>query len=274
MKKEKVLTKSPIEEKPLRYPAQSLDEKIDNLISDRGLVYFLVPAIMIMVAMISWVSYFDQKLPNPWLYSSIAFITLVWSIYKIYHLKQEIKLLKQGRDGEREVGMNLELLREQGFKVYHDIVCKDFNLDHILIGKKGIFVIETKTFSKPQSGQCKITFDGEKLSYNGTYESDKPIIQARAGVNWLKNYIKETTNKDFNVFSIVVFPGWFTESKATSNDIWVLNPKGLTKYMQNKKDEILEEDVALISNRIELYIRSFEYKRATCRFLQTTNNLS
>ena len=260
MQKEKAETKSPIEDKPLRYPAQSLDEKLDDLFVQKFLVYIISPIIFIMIAFNAWISYFNKVIPNPYLLTVIAIIVTVWSYYKFSTKLNEVKALKQGRDGEREVGMNLELLREQGFKVYHDIIGKDFNLDHVLVGTKGIYVIETKTYSKPLKGQCKIVYDGKKLSYNGTIESDKPIIQAKAGAQWLKNYLKETTKKEFDVFPVVVFPGWFTESKVPLKDIWILNPKGLEKFMQNKQNELLDEDVALVANRIEMYVRNFANK--------------
>ncbi|WP_333804144.1 nuclease-related domain-containing protein [Sulfurospirillum sp.] len=260
MKKEKVDTKSPIEDKPLRYPAQSLDEKIDDLIGEKSFTYIIIPALFIMLAFGSWISYFGQTIPNPIIFTIMALLSIIWAIYQIIKFRKEIKSLKQGRDGEREVGMNLELLREQGFKVYHDIVAKDFNLDHILIGTQGIFVIETKTYSKPLKGECRIIYDGEKLSYNGTFESDKPIIQAKAGAHWLKNQLRASTGKDFNVQPIVVFPGWFTESKVPQKDIWILNPKGLDKFMRNSKVSLNIEDIALITNRIEIYIRNCEYK--------------
>lgn len=259
MKKEKALTKSPIEDKPLRYPAQSLDEKLDDLFIEKFLPYIIVPAIFITIAFNSWITYFSKVVPNPYLLTGLAIIITAWSIYKIITMIKEIKSFKQGRDGEREVGMNLELLREQGFKVYHDIIGKDFNLDHVLVGTKGIFVIETKTYSKPQSGQCKIIYDGEKLAYNGTYRSKKPIIQAKAGKQWLRNYLKDSIGRDFNILPIIVFPGWYVESKVALTDFRILNPKGLDKFMQKRSDELSTEDVALISNRIEIYVKSFDY---------------
>ena len=258
MKKEKVLTKSPIEDKPLRYPAQSLDEKIDNLILEKVIFYVVASAISVAFAIASWINYLNQIIPNPLSLTFLAVIVTIWSIYKIIKFKDEIRNLKQGRDGEREVGMSLELLREQGLKVFHDIQGKDFNLDHVLVGTQGIFVIETKTYSKPLKGECKIIYDGDKLSYNGTFESDKPLIQARTGALWLKNQLKDSTGRDFNVHPIVVFPGWFTESKVPLKDIWILNPKGLDKFMRNAKLQISLEDVALITNRIEIHIRNFK----------------
>jgi len=252
-------TKSPITEKPLRYPAQSLDEKLDKLINDKALGYILITSLFFAAALISWISTLNKTVPNPIVLTILAVGIGSWSIYKILQLKKEVKVYKQGRDGEREVGMNLELLREQGFKVYHDILGNGFNLDHVLVGEQGIFVVETKTYSKPNEGICKIVYDGEKISYNGTYHTDKPIVQANAGAQWLKNHLKETTSKDFFVHPIVVFPGWFTESTVSLKDIWILNPKGLNKFMQNARNILSKDDVALITNRIEIYIRNTNY---------------
>jgi hypothetical protein len=260
MKQVKEEKKSPIEEKPLRYPAQSLDEKIDDLITERLSIYITLPIVFFMLALTSWINYWNQIIPNPIILTVITIIATVWSVNKIIKFKEELKSLKQGRDGEREVGMNLELLREQGLKIFHDIQGKNFNLDHVLVGAQGIFVIETKTYSKPLKGECKVVYDGNKLSYNGTFESDKPLIQAKAGSQWLKNQLKDSTGRDFDVHPVVVFPGWFTESKVPLKDIWILNPKGLDKFMKNAKLQISLEDVALITNRMEIYIRGTEYK--------------
>lgn len=256
MKQVKEEKKSPIEDKALRYPAQSLDEKIDDLILDKVVFHVISSAVAIAFAIAAWVNYLNQVIPNPIMLTFIAVIVTAWSAYKIIKFKDEIRSLKQGRDGEREVGMNLELLREQGLKVFHDIQGRDFNLDHVLVGTQGIFVIETKTYSKPLKGKCEVIYDGKKLSYNGTFESDKPLIQAKAGALWLKNQLKDSTGKDFNVHPVVVFPGWFTESKVPLKDIWILNPKGLDKFMQNSKSLLSLEDVALIANRIEIYVRN------------------
>ena len=253
-------TKSPIVEKALRYPAQSLDEKLDNLITEKALIYVTAPIFFLTVTINSWIYHFTKTTPNPIEMTLITLLVFIWSGIKIYQFKEQTKSLKQGRDGEREVGMNLESLREQGLKVYHDILGSNFNIDHILVGEQGIFVIETKTYSKPNKGSCKVIYNGEKLSYNGTYKSGAPIVQAKASAQWLKNYLKDSIGKDFSVHPIVVFPGWFTESKVPRKEIWILNPKGLNKFMQNTRNTLSKNDVALITNRIEIYIRNTDYK--------------
>ena len=52
------------------------------------------------------------------------------------------------RDGERDVAEYLNDLRKLDCYVLHDLPGKDFNIDHIIVSKQGVFAVETKTFSK------------------------------------------------------------------------------------------------------------------------------
>jgi len=122
--------------------------------------------------------------------------------------------LRLGRDGEKVVGQYLEGLRANGAKVFHDIQGQNFNLDHVVIARSGIYVIETKTYSKPESGRPVIVFNGQSLKINGLPENDKSITQVTAAANWLRSELKESTGKQFKTKPVVVFPGWFIESTS------------------------------------------------------------
>src|SRR3990172_5682950 len=84
------------------------------------------------------------------------------------------------RDGEKIVGRSLEELRAGGAIDLHDIVAKDFNVDHLVISYQGIFVIETKTFSKLKGRDARVVFDGEKLLVDGWPPRKDPIKQVQA----------------------------------------------------------------------------------------------
>ena len=62
------------------------------------------------------------------------------------------KRLREARNGERVVAEHLNQLIAEGYTVFHDVPCGFkkgkkmlFNIDHLLVGKKGIFAVETKT---------------------------------------------------------------------------------------------------------------------------------
>lgn len=250
--------KSPLTAKPLRNPGQSIDEAIDNLITDEVLIYFLIVSGSIFLAITEWWRYFQQVPYNPILYTVVAILASSYSAYKIIRAKKQLELLKLGWDGERAVGQYLENLREDGCKVFHDLVGDNFNVDHVVISKYGIFTIETKTYSKPAQGKAVIRYDGNNITVDGYSPEKDLLVQARAEATWLKNLIKESTGKEFQIKPVIVFPGWYVENESAgfNPDVWVISPKALSGFLPKSGIELSQEDAQLCAFHISRFIRS------------------
>lgn len=251
--------KSPLTDKPLRYTGQSLDEEIEKYIDDKMLMYFFVAMSLVLATAMQWISYYRPINSPPIAGTTITLLISAFCAYKMYRNFKQLKALKLGRDGERAVGQYLELLREEGYRVFHDIVGPSFNIDHVIISQKGIFVIETKTYSKPVrvEPQPIIYYDGEKLLVDNHEPKSDILTQVKAASSWLKGVIKESTGKDFEIHPVIVFPGWFVENPGNlEGKTWVLNPKALSKYIANRKDLLAKDDVMLASYHISRYIRA------------------
>lgn len=248
---------SPIKEKTLRHPGQSLDEKIFKLITEDVISYYFMGLGFILLAGYEWLRYYLNSPPNPVLSTLLAITVSPYCAYKLLTIYKETRLIKQGRDGERAVGQYLENLRADGCVVFHDIVADNFNLDHVVVSKKGIYTIETKTYSKPEKGEAKILFDGEKLSIQGAGTYNRPVIQVNAAATWLKNTLEASTGKTFKVKPVILFPGWFVESTAQGkkSNTWVLNPKALPVYMKNQTEMLSQEDTQMAVFHLCRYVR-------------------
>jgi hypothetical protein len=187
---------------------------------------------------------------------SFAAIALVgYCLVKLMKNQRSIQALKLGRDGERAVGEFLERQRENGYRLFHDIVGGDFNIDHILIGQTGVYTIETKTISKPVRGNPEIQYDGEKIKI-GRYELNRnPVIQAKAQANWIKELIGDLTGRQIKVQPVVLFPGWYCKQPLRA-DVWVLNPKALPKFLEKSNPVLTKEDVHSVSTHLSRYVRN------------------
>lgn len=133
-----------------------------------------------------------------------------------------------------------------------------FNIDHIIICDRGIFTVETKTYSKPGKGRSEIQFDGETLLINGHPPYRDPVTQAKAQADWSRQILKESTGKEYPVKAAIVFPGWFIQATAKSkrNGLWVLNPKALPSFIENEPKALRQEDVQLAAYHLSRYIRT------------------
>jgi hypothetical protein len=139
--------------------------------------------------------------------------------------------------------------------VFHDVVFDGFNIDHVVVCSKGVYAIETKTFSKPEKGEAKIYFDGDTLIING-FQGDAPLKQAKASAATVQEVLQSTTGKRYSVWPVVLFPGWYIEAVGKAQDsIWVLNPKGLPKFLANRHDSLPENELNMIAHHLSRHIR-------------------
>lgn len=259
----KVPTKSPIKDKPLRHPGQSLEEERRKLFEDKIETPFVLALFFTLLAALEWWRSYSNRPPSPVFFTIVAVLLVGFAAWRVWKIRPRIRALRQGIEGEKAVGQFLERLRESGYHVFHDLIGSGFNVDHILIGPAGVFTIETKTWSKPARGEAKIKFDGELLRISGREPERNPIVQARAQASWLKGLLAESTGRSFEVFPVVVFPGWFIEQNEGSlRNMWVLEPKALPKFLENAPQRLAPEDVKLVSFHLSRFIRSSEQDRS------------
>lgn len=249
--------RSPLADKPLHNPGQSLEFRRDDLLHDKVLAPMLLAFTMIWFTGMEWWYYFNPSTRSPVAYTITAVVLLGYAIFRIWRTWPELKQLKQGIEGEKAVGQFLERLRENGYQVFHDLTGDDFNVDHVIIGPAGVFTIETKTISKPVRGDVKIMFDGETIQINGHMMERNPVRQAKAQASWLKKILQESTGREYKVRPVVVFPGWYVEQKpGSSREMWVLEPKALPKFLENAPNVLSAEEIKMASGHLSRFIRS------------------
>ncbi len=251
--------KSPIKDKPLRNPGQSLDEQRFDLAYDNLLGPAMLALVMVLISGLEWWNFYHPNPNAPFIYTIFAVVLIFYAAWKVWRTLPKLRQLRQAAEGEKVVGQFLERLRGNGYQVFHDIVGEGFNLDHILIGPAGVFTVETKTLSKPSRGDARIVYDGERITADGFELDRNPVIQAKAQARWLYGLLKESTGKSFAIRPIVVFPGWYVEyAPGAGRDIWVLEPKALPSYLAKEPAALTSEDIRLASYHLSRFIRQSE----------------
>lgn len=250
--------KSPIKAKPLRNPGESLDRELQDVLYESVLLYFMVSVALVIMAALEWWRWYTQAPPSPMAMSAAAVLFVAYSAWKVRKGWKKAKNIKLGLSGEKAVGQFLERLREQGCRVFHDIPGENFNLDHVVIHSSGIYVIETKTLSKPERGDAKLVYDGQRVLKNGMEMDRNAVVQAMAGSSWLREVLKSSTGRSFPIRPVVVYPGWFIQPTAEAKhcEVWVLNPKALPSFISNSKQRLTTEDVHLCSHHLTKHIQA------------------
>ncbi len=249
-------TKSPLKWSPLRVAGQSADEQLDRIFTDKVVSVYLVAVLFVAIAAFEWLREIQNSPPLPRLFTVFAVIAVGWAVIQIRRYKNRAHNLKLGRDGERAVAQYLEQFRTKDFFVFHDVPQGNSNIDHVLIGTRGIYTIETKTLSKPVRGDCKIVVDKGKVTVNGKELNRDPITQAKAQARWLYDFLAGSQFKQF-VQPVVVFPGWFVEPHdRKALGVWVLEPKMLDGILEEKPEILSFDQVRAMASTLSSYIRS------------------
>ncbi|HJZ12344.1 MAG TPA: NERD domain-containing protein, partial [Acidobacteriota bacterium] len=81
--------RSPLTDKPLRNPGQSLDEQIHDLISNYALGPLVFALFLVLVAALEWLKYFGSIPPRPVLYSVPAVVAVGYALFRFSRVRRE-----------------------------------------------------------------------------------------------------------------------------------------------------------------------------------------
>ncbi len=252
--------RSPLKNPPLRTPGESLQNEFDTLINDKAEPYILLLVLAPALALWEWVRYWTHQTPHPVIVTILAIIAGIVAWRKLTGLKSHLRDISRGIQAEKAVGQYLEQFRTEGYQIFHDIPGesggKKFNLDHVIIGPKGIFTIETKYRQKPEKGRGEVHYDGQQISVQGLRPDRDPVVQAKVQARWLFELLKSSTGKGIFVKPVVIYPGWWIENKVRDAEVWVINEKALASFINSQNAKLADSDIHLASFHLSRYIQS------------------
>lgn len=248
--------RSPLKDRPLNSPGQSVDSALDNFVENHFVFPLLCVGTLCVVAIWEGIAAIGHLPRRPGAIMGVALIAAGLTALYWRAVWKRAKTLRLGRDGERVVGQFLDRYSEPDAVVFHDLPSSRGNIDHVVICSRGIYVIETKTRTKPAKGKPVVLVEDERLTVKGLAPDRNPIAQARACADDVKRILKESTGKAFQVRPVVVFPGWFIEDRRKAKPVWVLEPKALPGWVEKEPTAISAEDVRLASYHLSRYCRT------------------
>lgn len=214
-----------------RSPGQSLLKRLDELdeeISIQAAALLAVP-IAIYAVYVSFL-YVEELAFNPTgaiAAGAVAVVFTGYTLFRLLGLCGERRRIRLGCEGEMIVGQALNRLMLQGYRVYHDFPADGFNIDHIVVGEKGVFAVETKTRSKRTTNNRKqdatVEYDGRALHFPKSTDIAM-IAQAKRQSKWLGNWLSRAVGEELSVRAVLALPGWYVKRTAPEG-LPVVNPK-------------------------------------------------
>lgn len=220
--------RNPITRDLLRGPGHTIAKELDDVRGDL-IAYFAMATPLPLYFLAGW------SLPQamfgvphsgfPVVYAVVLVGGGTYLGWKIVGIVKRIRELSLGLEAETAVGQELNQLLRDGFEVFHDINVNNlFNIDHVVVGRAGVFAIETKGRSKPirkRKVEYKVQLDSERLSFPGWKET-KPLQQAKRNAEWVSQWLTKATGETTVATPVLMLPGWWIDRTART-DVIVLN---------------------------------------------------
>lgn len=185
----------------------------------------------------------------PWMFAIISIIGLSYCGYKTWKNFSKLTKLRLGHTAEIATANELIGLQALGYQVFHDIQADGYNIDHLAIGKNGVFAIETKgrhkrkrdskSTSATQGKDYQLFYKDGRLCFPSWTET-KPIEQAERQAKWVSQWLTKATGQQVFSSPVLVFPGWYVTSQ-TRPPFPILNHKQLVKTIPAVRTQTLSQ---------------------------------
>lgn len=145
---------------------------------------------------------------------------------------------RQGAEGERRTARILRPLIRDGWVLINDIQHRGGNIDHVLIGPAGVFVLETKNL------HGRVSVVGDKLIQSYAEGDEGGAVVARVGTTTrgraaaLHDGLCEAGLRPGWVHAVVVIWGSFEQRSVRSDRMRWIHGKALVAALRERPDQL------------------------------------
>lgn len=230
---------------PLNLPGESLRRERETLVDEQLLPWFVITLLAVIVAVFEWIRWALRIDPSPWLMTFVALGFVAYFFLRIWPARlAQVRRLTRGEEGERFVAEKLRWLAKDGYRIFDDLEFDGFNIDHVLIGPAGVFVVETKVrcaeASKPK---CRVAVVSGRVLVNGRHPERDPVSQVRRNAKDIRLLLERACDYRGPVRAIIAFPGIWVEEGEGIPDVMVVNAKQIRDRVRPLPKQLEEPQI-------------------------------
>ncbi len=205
-----------------------------------------------MFVLIVWLVPATTRFSAQWSVTGAGLILFVWSFVEFVRCMVRGRSLAKGVLGERLAADALDSLRAIGYELFHDIpdqtsAGRFCNIDHVVVGIGGIFVLETKFRSAVFNGG-RVAVLSDRLEINGRPMEPDPRPQALAAMASVRTALEGVLSGTPNAIrAVVVLPrrkrGGVDNAFESPDGVWVLTPEALVKTLRKQRPVLTQQQI-------------------------------
>lgn len=161
---------------------------------------------------------------------------------------------KRGAEGERLTWKALRPLEADGWRTFHDRDGEYGNIDHIVVGRGGVFLLDSKNLG----GTVVLEPEGLTMKYESDVRSDFTNTRLEAAMRGaaarLKKRVESATHVRPWVQAVVVVWGEFPEARAEGDRVVYVAGAGLCEWLKAQQGRLSVRDQRLVELALDAEI--------------------
>ena len=225
--------------------AQRFRDELDRLSSSQatylsGALVFIVlfVAAYILQAQDLFAGYPAWQL---WLQMSFLALTALFAAWRLGRTILTRRQVRFVRDANVAVGHQLQQISTGANRVFHDVVTTAGVVDHVLVGRTGIYAVNVVARRAGKNGSAILR--GNNLSFSNRQEQT-PLVKITASTARLEKEICHLLGHKIRVRSVIAVPGWDIGEQANENHLLVNERTiAMLRGWKDQSDYLMNEDV-------------------------------
>lgn len=248
---------SPLTGRVPRIAAPSRGESVPAPVVRKALRYTTVAALFSAVTAHLWFGYIVPARPSLALAvfsTALALPAATFAVWKVKDTIGKADRLSPARSGRMAVDHALEELRAEGYSVFHDLPVDGLAVDHVLVGRTGIYAIEIMTPRMP-SPDAEVAYDGTQVVMDGEPPDRDPVTRAKAQAGRVRDRLRNATGIQFPVRPVVLYPGRSVRqpSRGCRQEVWVLNEGCFQAFLHRERPRLPRHAMHLAISRLSCW---------------------
>jgi hypothetical protein len=242
-----------------RIPGQSLLSEFNDTTADLfGHMIMLILLFNFPFIQLGLYQLLGMEKQSSWLIIPILALVIFYVVIKLTRTIKSRNNLRLGLEAEWAVSLELHDIEAPNYRIFHDIQCDKFNIDHLVVGSNGVFAIETKGRRKPANSKTAeakkkehvVNVNGKVLEFPN-YKDTSIIEQATRQAKWATNWLSDATGEKITVCPVVAIPGWYV-NRISPHEVPVLATKALSAHVPKLLGQQLNpEQIARVAHQVK-----------------------
>lgn len=176
---------------------------------------------------------------------------VVWSVFLVRGF-MAWRLRRYAARSSVALAGALGRLALQGHRVFHDVPCGGLIVDHVVMGKLGVFAL-TLVAHRPGKLGNVARINGRSIEFQDGHVLLDTLALAERGARALTDATAKGLSHRIHVLPAVAIPGWeIAPPQGQAGEVFLINEKSAVMLLRSAKpsDQLLDQDVVALQEQL------------------------